>query len=268
MNFLKLLLPAVSAALLSCAAGGAFAEQALEIIALKHRTVEQVLPVLLPLLDPGGTLSGQANQLIVRTNAANFAELQRALEFIDVPPRRLQISVRFDDASEAASRGAQASGTIGNRGSSVELRAHDSRANTIERVEQRIQVLEGGHAFIATGVSRALRERQMIRTPAGVVGQETIVVQEFPTGFDVVPRLSGKNVFLDISPRREAPGALEGSAQIQRIATTVTGYLGEWFEIASSASPALRDERGITSASRSQSSDFRRVWVKVEEIGN
>jgi type II secretory pathway component GspD/PulD (secretin) len=262
----NLVLSAAPAALLVCAA--ALAQQALEIIALKHRTVEQVLPALRPLLDPGGTVTGQGNQLIVRTSPANFAELQRALEFIDVPARRLQISVRLEDAVEAQSRALAASGSIGQRGSRVEITGQDSRSSGSERVDQRVQVLEGGHAFIATGVSRGLSQRQMIQTPTGVVGQETIVFQELTTGFDVMPRLSGKNVLLDITPRREAPGATPGSSEIQRLATTVTTYLGEWVEIGSSAGSATRDERGIASASRAQEIESRRVWVKVEEIGN
>ena len=35
-----------------------------EVISLRHRTAEQVIPVLRPLLEPGGALSGQYNQLI------------------------------------------------------------------------------------------------------------------------------------------------------------------------------------------------------------
>ena len=39
------------------------AQGTLEVIPLRHRTVEQLLPVLRPLLEPGGALSGQSNQL-------------------------------------------------------------------------------------------------------------------------------------------------------------------------------------------------------------
>ena len=74
------------------------AAQGLEIIPLQHRTVEQVLPVLRPLLEPGGTLTGQSNQLIVRASPRNLAEIRSALEAIDRPLRRLQISVRQDGA--------------------------------------------------------------------------------------------------------------------------------------------------------------------------
>src|SRR2546423_489310 len=95
----------------------ASAQNSLEIIALRHRTADQVLPALQGLLEPGGTLSAQGSQLIVHTSPANLAEIRRALAAIDTPARRLQMSVRFDDSLDAASRGIGAGGTISNRGS-------------------------------------------------------------------------------------------------------------------------------------------------------
>jgi hypothetical protein len=251
----------ICAVLLIAAALHAHAQQALEIIPLRHRTVEQVVPALQPLLEPGGTLAGQANQLIVRTSPANLAELRRALEAIDRPLRRLQISVRFDDRSETSSQGLEAGGRISNRSSRVDVRAHDNRSAADERVDQRLQVLEGGRAFIASGHAMGVPQRQLIQTPAGVVAQQTIVVHETATGFDAVPRLSGSTVFLDIAPQRETPGG-----QFQRASTTVSGRLGEWFELGGVSGSAARDDRGILSANRVQHSEARRIWVKVEEI--
>jgi len=226
----------------------ATSQQALEIIPLRHRTVDQVLPVLRPLLEPGGTLTGRANQLIVRASAGNLAQLKQALEAIDRPLRRLQISVRFDDALDAASEGVEASGRIGNRGSRIDIRAHDQRSTAAERVDQRIQVLEGGRALIMTGRS----------TP---MGRDTIVIRETATGFEAIPRLAGGDtVLVDIAPQRETLD------QHQRLVTTVSARLGEWFEIGAAATEAARDDRGIASASRSRSSDARRVWLKVEEL--
>ena len=239
----------------------AYGQHALEIIPLRHRTVDQVLPTLRPLLEPGGTLTGQANQLIVRTSPANLAELRRALEAIDRPQRRLQISVRFDDRADASSQGVEAGGRIGSRGSRIDVRAHDNRSAAEERVDQRVQVLEGSRAYIATGRSTGVPQRQIIQTPAGVVAQDTIVIHETSTGFDAVPRVSGEMVFLDIVPQRETSGG-----QFQRAGTTASGRLGEWFEIGGATTVASRDDRGIASASRSHASDSRRIWVKVEEM--
>jgi hypothetical protein len=249
-----------------CAAQ-AWGQGALEVIALKHSTVDQVLPALRSLLEPGGTLSGQSGQLFVRTSPANLAEIKQALEALDRPSRRLQILVRFDDALESASRDISASGVITNRGSNVELRAQESRSGATERIDQRVQVVEGGTAWIATGMSRTLPQRQVIRTPAGVVSQQTYTVQESSTGFAVAPRVTGSTVHLDIAPQREMLGP-RGTMQSQRISTSATGRLGEWFEIGGVVAASARNDRGIASSGRTTSSESQRIWVKVEEVRN
>ena len=249
-----------------CLALHAAAQQVMEVIPLRHATVEQVLPSLRPLLEPGGTLTGQRGQLIVRASPANIADLRLALEVLDRPARRLQISVRFDDGSEASRRGIGASGTISNRGSNVDIRAQDSHSTTSERVDQRLQVLEGGRAFIVVGQSRPLQQRQRIQTPAGVVTQDTFVMQDAQTGFDVTPRLAGDRVFLDIASQREAfSGA---GVQGTRAETSAGGRLGEWFELGAIASGGAQGARGIASSDSARASGATRVWVKVEEVRN
>src|SRR2546430_8208176 len=167
----------VLAAVLAAWAAHGLAQQALEIIPLRHRTVDQVLPALQPVVEPGGALTGQSGQLMVRTSPANLAEIKRGLEAIDRPPRRLQISVRFDDSLEAASQGIEAGGRVGGGGSRVDARVQGARSATADRVEQRLRVLQGGRAFITPGQSRPGMQRQRVPTPAGVVAQETIGIQ-------------------------------------------------------------------------------------------
>jgi hypothetical protein len=251
-----ILVRSVLVAALFWGAAGTFAQQALEIIALRHRTAEQVLPALQPLLEPGATLSGSRGQLFLRASAGNAADIKRALEAIDRPLRRLQISVRFDDASDRQRTHIGADGTISSGGSRIDVTAQDSRRSSDERVDQRLQVLEGSRAVIFTGQSRPLR------TPDGVF------IQELATGFEVTPRLSGAGVVLDIAPQREARGAQPGHVQGQRVVTTVTTRLGEWVEIAGTASAAARGDRGIGSSSQVRAGESRRVWVKVEELAN
>jgi hypothetical protein len=263
---MKLIRLTLSAVLASVALQSA-AQYALEIIPLKHRTVDQVLPALRPLLEPGGALTGQQSQLIVRASPGNIAEIRRALEAIDRPLRRLQILVRFDDSGEASRQAIEASGRISNRGSDVDVRAQDSRAAREERIDQRVQALEGSRAYISTGQSRPAMQRQRIQTPVGIVAQDTFVVQEAVTGFEVVPRVSGDRVFLDIAPQRQSFDR-QGGVQEQRVTTSASGRLDEWFELGAIVSSGSGGERGLASASRSRSSESRRVWVKVEEIGN
>lgn len=232
----------VLAVLLAAAPLAAGAQQALEIISLRYRTVEQVLPALQPLVEPGGTLSGSRGQLFLRASPANVAEIRRALDAMDRPSRRLTISVRHDDAGTGARRELGASGTISSAGTRVTVTAEDARFNAAERVDQRLQVVEGGRAYIAAGQSR----------PLGSAG-----IQEMATGFEVTPRLSGDRVVLEIATRREVPGGRPGSVQGQYAGTTVSARLGEWVEIAGVESGL---NTNTTAATQS-----RRVWLKVEE---
>ena len=229
---------------LALAAAQALAQHALEILPLRHRTVDQVLPALRPLVEPGGTLSGQSGQLFVRASPANLAEIRQALAAIDRPLRRLQISVRFGDAGRAASQDLGASGRISNRGTRVEVHARDDRASFNERLDQTIQVLEGGRALILAGNATPL--------PGGV--------WETNTGFEAVPRIAGERVILDIMPQRESLD------RQQRIATTLSARLGEWFEVGGAVSSAARDDRGVVSGRSAGSYEARRVWLKVEEL--
>jgi type II secretory pathway component GspD/PulD (secretin) len=100
----------VLAVLLAAAPLAAGAQQALEIISLRYRTVEQVVPALQPLVEPGGTLSGSRGQLFLRASPANVAEIRRALDAIERPSRRLPIPVRHDAAGTGARCAPGASG--------------------------------------------------------------------------------------------------------------------------------------------------------------
>ena len=222
------------------------AQNTLEIIPLRHRTAEQVLPALRAVMEPGATLTGQGTQLIVRTSPGNLDELRRALEAIDRPLRRLQISVRLDEALDSASRSVEAGGRVSSRGSRVEIRGDDRQSAAAGRADQRIQVLEGGRAFIATGESTAILD--------GTVMRETA------SGFEVVPRLVGDTVLLDIAQRRDSP------ARQQALSTTVSARLGEWLEVGGTVEGASRDGSGLASRSTDRTIASRRVWLKVEEL--
>lgn len=255
------------------------AQGSLEVVPLRNRSAEQVMPVLRPLLDPGAAMTGQGYQLFVRTSPRNLEDIRRALASIDTPQRRLLISVRFDsnaDASRSAidARGTLRSGdvTLSNRrfpNERSQFGAHviSSRSASDERVDQRVQVLEGSRAYISTGISRPLQQQQVFVGPGGVAAQNTTVIQNLDTGFEVIPRVSGNTVFLDISPQRETPGALgAGSVQSQRVSSSVSAPLGEWVELGGAVESGSGASGGVLSSRDARTSEARRVWVRVEEL--
>jgi hypothetical protein len=244
MHFTGLLrLAVLCAAVVATPAAG---QHALEIIPLRHRTAEQVLPALRGLIEPGATLTGHGTELIVRASAATVAELRRALEMIDRPLRQLEISVRLDDASANASRELGVSARATDRGARIGVEARADQANALERVDQRIRVLEGGRAYIFTGQSTPVFDGSVMR--------------ESTSGFEVVPRLAGSTVLVDIAQRRDTLD------RQQALATTVHARLGEWFEVGAAMEQASREDRGIASQANRQSAESLRVWLKVEEL--
>ena len=82
----------VAIAALWCAV--AVAQQSvLEVIDIKYRNAQEVLPILQPFVAKDGSISALNNQLIVRTTPQNLAELHKILDGIDKRPRRLVITV-------------------------------------------------------------------------------------------------------------------------------------------------------------------------------
>src|SRR5687767_5996004 len=86
--------------------------QSLAVIDLQHRRAEELIPVLQPLLEPGGALTGQDYKLFVRTSSANLAQLRSAVEQLDKQQRQVLVSVRRSTAQDIQREQASASGTL------------------------------------------------------------------------------------------------------------------------------------------------------------
>ena len=286
-------------ALLLALATGVYAQSTVvEVITLRYRTAEQVMPVLRPLLDKAGTMTGMQNQLILRTTPSNLADLRKVLDSIDAMPRRLMITVRQDAGVERERSEAQAggrvvmgstTGSVGGdaargAGGSVEVRSGNdvlrgrvdsTRSLREDRNVQSVQVLEGNSAFIAVGQSVPVQ--QIIAAPVLINGSVVNPVgantqyRDTQSGFYVLPRTSGDRVVLEISPQLEsfaapAQNLPQGSVNMQRAATTVAGRLGEWIEIGGVAQGANSRQDVILGSTRDLSSGNRRILVKVDEV--
>lgn len=244
------------------------AAQEMEVIELKGKTVEQVLPALRPLLEPGATLSGMNNQLFLRASARNRAEIKRALAAIDKPARQLVIRVSQNRDAESSNQGAAASGQVvlgSNKRANVDATVWDSRSARRDSAGQMVRTMEGGQAYIQIGRSLPVPMRQVIVGPGGAIINETTAYQDIGQGFYAVPRLNGDRVTLDISQQAASQGGY-GSINSQRLSTTVSGRLGEWIELGGSGRQASGNQGGAFSHSTSDVRDNRSIWLMVEEV--
>jgi len=244
--------------------------QQLEIIELKSKTVDEVLPVLLPLVEPGGSLNGMNNQLFLRASPRNRADIKRVLASIDTPTRRLVIRISQNRSAEDSARGAEAGGQVvlgSTRRSNVEARVWDTKSVRGESAAQMVQTVEGGQAFIQIGRSLALPMRQVVLGPGGAVINETVVYRDVGRGFYAVPHLNGQRVSLEISQRADSVDAYgRGAINTQRLSTTVSGRLGEWIELGGGGSQAAASQDGAMTRSTSDARDNRAIWLMVEEV--
>lgn len=244
--------------------------QQLEIIPLRSKSVDDVLPVLLPLVEPGGTLTGANDQLFLKASPANRAEIKRVLASIDRPTRRLVIRISHNRQSEQATRGAQAGGQVvlgGTGRSRVDAQVWDTRSARGENNSQMVQTVDGGQAFIQVGRSLAVPMRQTLLGPGGAVINEGLVYRDVGSGFYAVPRVNGERVSIEISQQAASVGAGgRGDISSQRLSTTVSGRLGEWIELGGSGRQASGQQGGALNLSTGDVRDNRSIWLMVEEV--
>ena len=250
--------------------GLACAQQRLEIIPLQHRSAEQVLPVLLPLVESGGSLTSLSGKLLLRASAENIAQIRRALAAIDTPLRRLMITVRQSGGlTTSGSNAGIQTGRVVIRSDGVMVQG-DARANagngvSNENAEQRIQTVEGGEASIFLGRSLPLPMRQIIQRPGGVVVADSVQYVDVGSGFTARPDLVGERVVLSIYPvsqRLGAGGVIEGG----RMGTEVQGRLGEWMTLGGSDVQSNAQQREGLSYGENRRLQSGSVMIRVDVL--
>ena len=236
--------------------------QSLEVIDLKYRTAAEVIPVLQPLLEQGGALTGQDYKLFVRTSPTNLRQLRDALEQIDRKPGQLLVSVRRSTEQEVQRERGQVSGTVSNRGANVSVQATQSNARDRTDGIASVQVIEGNSALISSG-----SDVPIVTGVAAGVGRRSFAAvgtsyRNLSSGFLVTPRVTGTQVVLEIEQRDER--VVNGNVQTQHLTTQVSGPLGEWIRLGGVNETASSQHSGILSRQYATQSDAREIWVRVE----
>lgn len=284
---------------------GALAENGyeLEVISLKHRSAEELLPVIRPLLADDEMVSGMNYQLILRASPRSVEQIKRLLTGMDTLPRRLKITVMQDVDSETVARLTEFSGSVrlgrnarlsvpGNDGANVgtgqgqdglNARIISTRSLEEDHKTQQLQVTEGGRARITTGQNVAVPVRQVVQTPWGTQVIDTTEYRDVASGFYVVPRLNGDRVTLEISTQNDSLAPNRNintprgypatgypnnypATRVQNTSSVVSGRLGEWINIGGLGQQSNADNSTFTSRGTSRLNEQRNVLIKVEEV--
>lgn len=258
-----------------------------EVFTIGYRGADEVADIIRPLVPPPGSVSSLYNQLVVKTTPANMRDVRRVLASLDRAPANLLISVkhvadeevrrdlaevfgRVQSGDVAVSAGRQAGprrgATViaGDDQSSAGVNVDRSTAARSTSEVQTVRVLEGKNAFIATGTAVPLRQQTTIVQQGRVVVQSGVTYAQADSGFYARPRLSGDRVTLEIFPTNNR---FQGSnIETREAATTVSGPLGRWMEIAGISSHAAATQGQIgRSVSRDRGSTHS-IYVKVTRL--
>lgn len=262
----------------------------MEIIPLQHSLLDDILPVIRPMVVEGGTVTGMNDQLIVKTSPANLLEIKQLLRSLDTPPRRLMITVKQNVdgnlvTNEHGVSGRYRSGDVsisnrdpGRGGAKVAIRDKDgnvlryrtltTKSDIDDRNTFKVQTIAGQPAFIQQGSSVPVANQQTYITPGGgVIVQDGVEYRNVTSGFYVLPRVNGNRVTLLVSPQlNKVNRHQDGSFDLQNIETTASGYLGEWIQIGGVTEQFKERNSRFISSSRARGQEIRNVLIRVDEI--
>lgn len=276
------------ACVLWLAAGLAAADlMVMEVVPLRHRLINDVLPTLQPLVVEGGSVTGLGDQLVIHTTPANLAAIKEVLAAIDTRQHNLRITVRQDVHGHTQTRanslsarlnqgdvGAGIGGPGGGPGASLHYgdgadgvaiesyatHTRDDSANT-----HFVNAIEGSPAFIGGGQSVPTGQRVAELTPYGAHVRATLEYRNVGAGFYVTPRVAGDEVTLEISPYADRVDRNGGGVIDQHgLNTVVRGRVGEWIALGGASAASTSDGNRELYATDRAHSDVYDVWVKVE----
>ena len=263
------------------------ADYPIEVIELRHNLLQDVLPVIRPLMGEGETLTGMHNQLIIKAPPARVRQIRELLTQIDRPPRRLIVTVSKQGNLDRYSRGHSTAAdinagdgnvTVNPRGrqretasagiesgdSRARIGVHESASRGGRTVGQHVQVMEGRRAWINAGVQVPVRSRQGYFAGGVPYERRSITYHDVRSGFYVIPRISGEIVTLEILQHDDRPGERPRTFRTQSTNTMVSGRLGEWINLGGISNAATDSRRDIGQSAGSGMSGGQEIWVRVE----
>ncbi|ORU89647.1 MAG: hypothetical protein A6F71_01420 [Cycloclasticus sp. symbiont of Poecilosclerida sp. M] len=136
-----------------------FAQAALQFVPLSHNSPQDVIFKIEPLLQPGETVIAGHGELIIHASEETLASLLPVIQSLHQPARQLMILVSRDARVVSRDKGYETNGVArigvgaGNKSSlNAQVNVFDDYVQQNEKGVQKIRVLEGSPAFIATGV--------------------------------------------------------------------------------------------------------------------
>lgn len=259
-----------------CLSLHALAAAQFKIVTLQHRFAEDILPIVQPLIDSGGTISGMQNHLIIRTSAENMAEIEQIIHTLDVARESFKITVSRQDYTQnsnsntnitARKRIGNVEITTGdypkNRQSGAHIQLNDSQSMTQSSIDQLINVTDGERALISVGQSVPFTQEWVTLTRRYISVQRTTEFIEINTGFSVRSRSIGKQIEVEITPRI-AQLNRNDSIDFKELATTIRVNRGEWFDLGRTMQQKDEISRAILGWQKNSQSLNNQLFIRID----
>ena len=246
------------------------AQAKLTFIPVYHKNPIDIINKIKPFLNEGETVIAGHNELILRTELTDVAELEQIIKRLDQAAHRLRILVKRDNASLDKKHGidTQARLQLGtHKKLNANVRIYDSSSNRSDKGTQEINVLDGYPAFISEGKIEALPTVQIQHD--GSHGHITTGTQfhDATTGFYVTPRLNRNSVTLEISPwSTKTFSRNNGLAPTSRASTIIRGRLNEWIQLSNLDGEENRDQSGLFEKRYQTKRSTQGIWLKVIDL--
>lgn len=267
-------------ALLALAGSAAATAQDLEVIELRYRLAEEVIPVVQPLVSPGGVLTGTDRVLFVRTSPANLEQIRQAVAMLDRRPRQVSITVGQGTAAGAQATEVRGAASVGSgdarvgvnvppgAGTGVAVGARSSTQQADFRNVSTVRALEGTETWISIGQAVPLPAAQAVPGPGGVHSHAYVEYRDVSTGFYATVRLGGDLVTLEISPRQQRLQSTERGPAVATAGstTTVSGRLGEWIPLGAVSEAGAGGSSGLLVWGRRSAESQYSAWLRVDEV--
>lgn len=269
-----------------------FAAEEIHVIELKHRSAEEIAPVVRPLLGAADGLSGTNFRLIVRTSDKRFSQIQRLVRTLDVARRSLTLTIKRGVVLDETRARNQVSGDVrvgggtrialpshaaGNSGEVTVSRRDSDKAGNLRYRTKRIatskrdenlhvlRVLDGQRAFVRIGQSQPQVQKTWVLSDRHETRVGGVQTQEVSTGFEILPRVNGDRVHLEITSRLStAQDPAVGAVNFQQLTTTVSARLGEWIDLGAVTGTNHDISRALLGSLTVHAGEQRTVLIKVE----
>lgn len=231
-----------------CAPTAASSSEAFEALQLQHRDAEELIPLIQPLLDDETQLTGDDFRLVIRGTPEMILQVRELLETLDSPPKDLWVSVRQ---------------THGEQDEGTSSRIHRTRERDAETFQ--VRVLEGQSALIRTGTASERALAGVVLVPWRGVVRVGGTRLEMQRGFLIRARIQGDGrVRIDIAEVHQQERIAGGDrADALRLATVVTGEMGDWIDIGPVLPDAAASDQRTRATTPRREQNAARVQVRV-----